>query len=173
MELRIGETMRFWVCLGFFISFLLCVSAKSQAPFQVSTGTHCLKRNLSRNGKVLNSPQNLVLLDATETETVQSTADAFCVPEKLWNQSALDVSFLAGKDRVYLTRIPIDRFQATWDITVGHIRTKGLPGHRSGKHSCLVVYKYGEPEVAEILSPCIARRGYVLSTTPEQPSQPR
>jgi len=125
---------------------------------------HCFVLHLQRRGRVIKTPGSVVLLAKNEKMTVMRNGEAFCVPEQLSREPLLDLSFTVERDRVYLTRISMERFQTSWDIDVGTraLTQKGKPGPRWKRDACRVTYHQGEPETGEIVSPCVVPNGRPL-----------
>lgn len=117
---------------------------------------NCFVLHIQKLGRIIETPATVVLLDRTEELTIQRKGETFCLPKQMAGQPLLDLSFAIESDRVYLTRIPIERFQTSWDIEVG------IGKDALRKRACRITYHQGEPETGEIISPCLVPRGTSL-----------
>lgn len=128
----------------------LCISnAQEQSP-------HCFSIHLAHDDDTVDGPHAITLLDKTRNLTVEESQGKFCIPNEMTTKPALDMSFIVGDDRFYLTRIPMERFEALWDISYGEKKywhRTGLPRSKATK-VCTVEFHQGEPETGMITSPC-------------------
>jgi hypothetical protein len=72
-------------------------------------------------------------------------------------EPALDFTFVLGRERFFFTRLPEERFQASWDISFGRKIFRGLTGLPKGakvSHACNVTFNYGEPGIGMLSYAC-------------------
>lgn len=129
---------------------LVGISAKAQEG-------HCFSLHLIKDGTTFDSPTLVTVVDKNDHQTLPERDGKYCLPATMAAETMLDLTFINGDDRFYLSRISIAAFDAPWDVEFGgkkYARLTDLPKSYDAKRSCKVTFHAGEPETAMITSPC-------------------
>jgi hypothetical protein len=118
----------------------------------------CFEIRMTKDAKRVDGPKSVTLLDQTDKQDADLREGQFCVPELMSTRPYLDVMFIIRKEKYYLTRIPIERFDSIWNIEIGEktikSRFKSELKLIDPKKNCIVEFHNGEREVGNLFFPC-------------------
>lgn len=86
----------------------------------------CFSITVRKDNTDQKSPSILTLLDSSGKIELTQERGGYCIPEEWRNRKLLDVSFVVGKDRLYLTRIHVENLRGTLLISYGKAETARL-----------------------------------------------
>jgi hypothetical protein len=118
----------------------------------------CFSMVLSKDNSDRVSPPLVTFLDSSGKFEVNQENGHYCVPPQGRDRKLLDVSFVVGKDRLYLSRMPIGGLNGKLSISYGKKESARLGSASVGKNksACTLVSSGGEPEVGVMINPCVA-----------------
>lgn len=150
-----AERLQVIVIRASFWFLILLTFAPYCAGATEEPNARCFEIRMSKDGRAVEGPISVTFLDEKKKQTVDIQEGRFCVPKEMAGESDLDLTFVVGGERFYLTRVSIARFEATWDIAFGgKTYARSLPKSMNPKKACTVIFRSGEPEVGRVQSPC-------------------
>jgi hypothetical protein len=144
-----------------FIVFILvwfgAFSFHSNAQATTPHNEKCFDVRVKLNGRILDGPSHITLLGKEARIEIERSQGCFHVPSDLLKQETLDLTFIIGKDELYMTGIQTFRLETLLDVEIEDKKfyhESLIPKGAQTKQVCYVVYKEGEPEIASIFSRC-------------------
>jgi len=117
----------------------------------------CFTIRVRLNGKAITAPQVLTVRVRGKETVVRLQGECFSVPDALFNEPSVDVSFILSREQIYISAIPPQFLRGPWDVELEDRRFGKdvvLPNHARAKDACAVVFHIGEPERIQVISPC-------------------
>jgi hypothetical protein len=117
----------------------------------------CFSLALSKEGEHVANPTNVTFLDSTRKFDAEMHGSLYCLPTELLEDKLLDFSFISGKVRLYLTRIPVGSFHGVLSIDYGKTASARTPNSnkRRANRACVITFEGGEPETGLVQNPCV------------------
>ena len=140
----------------FLVSALLVGVLGTVEMFATNGGGGCFSMVLSKDKTDRVSPPLVTFLDSSGKIEVEQENGHYCVPLEWRDRKLLNVSFVSGNDRLYLSRMPVEGLNGKLTVFYERKDSDRLGSARGRKKSfCSVEFSGGEPEVGVMIDPCV------------------